>query len=329
MAQRKSERLVNLVICLLAARRRLTRDQIRAAVEGYAGLSDVSFLRTFERDKEELRRLGVPIETGPTDPWSDEADGYRIRRTDYELPPLDLTPAESTLLGLAAPVWQEAALGHATAQAVAKLRASGIDIAADRVVAVAPVLPTREPAFAAVWQAWLTRTPVRFAYRGQARVLEPWRLQLRRGSWYVLGRDRAAGPRWYRLSRVQGAPRLLADEAPYATVSEAELAAHADRLDGPEPTKQARLAVRPEAAPALRRRGRPAAGPAPEGYAAITVVYGRDADVVDEAASAGADVLVLDPPDLRAAVLAHLGHVADRAVDRAVAAPPEPATPAG
>jgi proteasome accessory factor B/proteasome accessory factor C len=309
MAQRKSERLINLVICLLAARRFIPRERIRASIEGYADLTEAAFLRSFERDKEELRRLGVPIETGPTDPWSDELDGYRIRRSDYELPALDLTPDESTLLGLAGAVWQEAALGEATGQAIAKLRASGVEISADRVVAVAPTLPTREPAFGIVWQAWLSRTPVRFTYHGKRRVLEPWRLVLRRGSWYVLGRDRAAGPRWYRLSRIEDDPTLQTGEAPYPTVTEEELAAYADRLDGPEPTHEARLAIRPDAAPALRRRGRRVEGPAPEGYDLFAVPYGHSSEIVDEACAAGARAVVLTPPDLQAKVVERLTFV--------------------
>jgi proteasome accessory factor B len=310
MTQSKSERLTNLVICLLVARRYITREQIRQSIEGYAGLTEGAFQRAFERDKDELRSLGVPIETGPTDAWSDEADGYRIRRANYELPALDLTAAESTLLGLAGTVWQEAALSQATTHAIAKLRASGIEIEADRVVAVAPALPTREPAFGAIWQGWLSRTAVRLTYHGKARVVEPWRLNLRRGSWYVLARDRAVGPRWFRLSRIEGNPTLVRGEPPYATASEAELAAHAGALDGPVATEQARLAIRPDAAPALRRRGSRIEGLAPEGYDLYTIAYGRPSDIVDEACAAGADVLVLEPVELRDQVLERLAYVA-------------------
>ena len=47
MAPRKTERKLNLVICLLAARRYLTREKIRYSVEGYHGLSDAAFQRMF------------------------------------------------------------------------------------------------------------------------------------------------------------------------------------------------------------------------------------------------------------------------------------------
>ncbi|MDR1513505.1 MAG: WYL domain-containing protein, partial [Propionibacteriaceae bacterium] len=195
MAPRKSERLINLVICLLAAKRFITREEIRASVEAYARLSEATFLRTFERDKEELRALGVPLDRGPSHLLDETADGYRIRRADFGLPPLTLTPAESTLIGLAPRVWQEAALHEATGRGIAKLKAAGIAVASDRLLAVAPALTAAEPAFGPLWQAWLTRTPVRFRYHGRDRQFEPWKLILRHGRWYAVGRDRAAGVR--------------------------------------------------------------------------------------------------------------------------------------
>src|SRR5215216_3396249 len=64
MTTRKTERILNLTICLLVSGRYLPKSRIREAVEGYHDLSDAAFERTFERDKDELRSLGVPIEVG-------------------------------------------------------------------------------------------------------------------------------------------------------------------------------------------------------------------------------------------------------------------------
>ncbi|MDR1077820.1 MAG: WYL domain-containing protein [Propionibacteriaceae bacterium] len=315
MASRKTERLLNLVFCLLAARRYVTRDQIRVSLEGYAGLSQAAFLRTFERDKDELRGLGVPIETGPSDPWSDEADGYRIRREAFELPPLSLSAAESTLVGLAATVWREAALEPAAARAVAKLKAGGVDVNVERAVALAPSLPTREPAFAVIWQAWISRTPVRFEYHGRSRLVEPWRLVLRQGAWYVVGLERGVGGRVFRLSRITGPAQLDDRAGPFGPVTEADLAGVGAGLDEPGPTASARLAIRPDGAGALRRRGRLVSDRAPEGYQVYQVPYAREDEIVAEACAAGADVLVLDPPELRHLVLERLRQVAGRQVE--------------
>src|SRR5690606_10313604 len=116
MSQDKTERQLNLVICLLATRRFLSAQEIRATVHGYGDVeSDAAFKRMFERDKRELRDAGIPITTGRHDPFSDE-DGYRISRDDYELEPIELLPDEAAVLGLAARAWRHAVLGEAAAK---------------------------------------------------------------------------------------------------------------------------------------------------------------------------------------------------------------------
>src|SRR6201999_3475785 len=97
-----------IVVLLLSSRRYLTAEQIRAAVSGYPPEQD-AFKRMFERDKEELRDLGIPLETGKASSFDDDL-GYRISRQDYELPEIHLEPDEAAVLGLASRVWQSAEL---------------------------------------------------------------------------------------------------------------------------------------------------------------------------------------------------------------------------
>src|SRR6185437_5697172 len=115
MSRRKTERLLGLVVCLLSSERYLTALQIRAAVPGYPE-SFEAFKRMFERDKEELRELGIPLETGSNSPLDEEA-GYRIPRQAYVLPEIRLEPDEAAVLSLAAGVWRRAELAGAAAGA--------------------------------------------------------------------------------------------------------------------------------------------------------------------------------------------------------------------
>jgi len=108
MSKRRTERLLAIVVLLLSSRRYLTAEQIRASVSGYPDAGE-SFKRMFERDKEELRELGIPLETGKSNAFDDEI-GYRIRRQDYELPEIQLAADEAAVLGIAARVWQSAEL---------------------------------------------------------------------------------------------------------------------------------------------------------------------------------------------------------------------------
>ena len=118
MSAHKTERLLNLVICLLSTRQFLAKEQIRTAVPQYAECpSDEAFDRMFERDKEELRDMGVPLETGGNDAWFDDEVGYRVDRAAYALPEVSFTPDELAVLGLASRVWQQASLAAPASRA--------------------------------------------------------------------------------------------------------------------------------------------------------------------------------------------------------------------
>src|SRR5579875_1215546 len=215
MAARRAERLVNLVICLLSTRQFLSAERIRDAVPGYEGAdgsraTDEAFKRMFERDKAELRDLGIPLETGRNSAF-DSDEGYRIRRGDYELPPIEFDAAEAAAVGLAARLWQSATLGEPARQALIKLRAAGTDGRAADAPGAVPHLDTSDPSLPPLLEAARTATVVRFDYVKsgaevpERRTLEPWGVLSWRRRWYVAGLDRDRDePRSFRLSRITG-----------------------------------------------------------------------------------------------------------------------------
>ncbi len=332
MAARKSERIMNLTICLLMARRFVEREQIRHLVEGYHGLTDGTFERTFERDKEELRALGVPVETGSNSALFPDEVGYRIRRTDFELPPLEFDAAETAALGLASTVWEQARLADATVRAMAKLRAAGIQPDASRTAGLEASMAADEPAFEPLWQALVSRTRVRFAYKGLTRVVEPWTLAYRRGAWYLVALDTTRGERrTFKVTRIEDAPARVGRPGAYA-IPDADPDAGLAALEPAPATDEALVAIRDAAAPDLRRRATPApgAGTPPPGFTGYRLPYAEDRDAVGELASHGADVVVLGPPALRAAVVAHLRAAAGAEPTGAAAgAEPSGAEPTG
>lgn len=315
MAPRKSERIMNLAICLLMARRFLDKGHIREVVEGYAGLSDVAFERTFERDKDDLRAMGVPIETGSNSVLFPDELGYRIRRQDFELPPIDFTAAEATALGLAGQVWGTATVAERTVSALAKLRAAGIDPDASRLSGISPSIGAKEPAFEPLWQATMTRTRVAFGYRGVAREVEPWVLTYRRGSWYLAGFDRTRGAaRMFKLARIEDAPATVGKPGSYVLPDEEVLTEVVRSLEPGPATSEAVVAIRGEAAPELRRRGVRVESelPLPPGFAAWRVPYTQDRDLITEVCGHGPAVLLLEPAGLRQRVIERLTEVAAR-----------------
>ena len=265
MTTRKTERILNLTICLLVSDRYLSKGRIREAVEGYHDLSDAAFERTFERDKDELRSLGVPIEVGSFDAFFDDEPGYRIRPSEFQLPAIDLDAEEASVVGVAARVWQHAGMAESTLSALAKLRAAGVEPDTAQLSALAPSVQASEPAFEPLWNAVLDRTRVSFTYReGERRTLEPWGLTASKGRWYVIGwdTDRAA-TRMFKLSRMADLPRRVSRAGAYEVPADLDLRVLARTLAPREPSETALLAIRRGRAPALTRLGEPATSEAP------------------------------------------------------------------
>ena len=207
MSKRKTERLLSLVVCLLSSQRYLTATQIRAAVPGYPDSFD-AFKRMFERDKEELRELGIPLEVGTnastTRSW---ATGSRGRPTCF---PTSGWSRRGRHAGAGGPGVAPAELAGAAAGALLKLRAAGVEAEETSQPGIEPRL-TGEAAFGPLWEAVRDRRPVTFSYRAagrsepQRRQLEPWGVVNRHGRWYVAGHDQARDEvRVFRLSRIEG-----------------------------------------------------------------------------------------------------------------------------
>ena len=124
----KVERLMNLVIALLSTRTYITAERIRPAWPAMrTAPADEAFSRMFERDKNELRDLGIPLETGRVSPL-DPTEGYRINRDAYALPAVELTADEAAAVAVATQLWESPELITATQGALLKLRAAGVDV---------------------------------------------------------------------------------------------------------------------------------------------------------------------------------------------------------
>ena len=316
MSKRKTERLLGLVVCLLSTGRYLTADQIRQAVPGYPEQDDL-FKRMFERDKEDLRDLGVPLETGLNHPFDDDP-GYRVRQQAYELPELRLEADEAAVLGLAARVWQRAELAGAAAGALMKLRAAGMDGGNEQSVAQAiePRLGPPEPAFGPLWEAVRDRRPVTFSYRGagrseaQRRELEPWGVVNRHGRWYVAGRDRGRDDtRVFRLGRIAGPVKFCGPPGSVTVPDGADVRELVRDWDSaPAREHSAVLRVRSGAGVGLRQHAVSvrADEAGPPGWDLVTIRFADVGSFADYAARFGPDAVVLDPPDLREAGIARL-----------------------
>ncbi|MFN8192144.1 MAG: WYL domain-containing protein [Nocardioidaceae bacterium] len=313
----KSERLLNLLIMLLVQRRYVAKDRIREIL--YAGQSDDAFEKMFERDKEELRSLGVPIEVGSLDAYFDDEPGYRIRPDEFGLPEISLAADEAAVLGLAAKVWEHARLAEVTTDAVRKLTAAGVPVDVSALDIVQPRLAAHEPAFDVFWEATHTRTPVAFDYHraGQpvaTRHLQPWGVVRYSGRWYAVGLDTDRGEeRVFRLSRVDGEPRLDGPPGSFDVPEGTDVRGVARRLAPARAAAPATILVREGAGHGLRGKAISLEQDVPgpdhaSGWDRVTV---EEADLAEEVLSFGADAYVEGPAELRDEVVRRLRAVVE------------------
>ena len=191
MAARRTERLLEVVLCLSQTRTYVTKAQLRDAIEDYAqSPNDVAFERTFERDKADLRDLGVPLET-----LGDSGDeGYRIDLASAALPVVTFTPDEAAVLAVARRIWH-ADNAAAADRALRKLEAGGAAVDGGALAAVEPRLIGGEQAFAPLAEAASRRHEVRFDHRRSGT------LEVARAAAAALGAAVPLGPLVRRRSR--------------------------------------------------------------------------------------------------------------------------------
>jgi len=204
---RKSERLVNLTIALLATKRYLTKSEIFRTVDGYEG-SPEAMERMFERDKDDLRSLGIAIELGSFDPLFEDEAGYRITPSSYKLDLGELDGTDIALLSIAASAWTGAALERESTSALIKLASMGLDSDSQALSLLAPRINGTNENFTLITDAIIRRSEIEFEYMSsdltkQQRRIAPYSLRGQSGSWYLVGQDLEKNSlRTFRLDRI-------------------------------------------------------------------------------------------------------------------------------
>ena len=316
MAAPRTERLLNLVICLLAATRYINKDQIRRAVPQYGECATTeAFERMFERDKDDLRDMGIPLETGSNDSFFDDEIGYRIPKDAYALPEISFNSEELAILGLAARTWQHATMSGAASQALRKLEAAGVDVDREALAVIEPRVDAAEPAFGPLLLALQQRRRVRFDYsragaEAESRSLEPWGLASWNGRWYVAGHDLVRqDTRVFRLSRILSEVKIDGRPDAYEIPVNTDVTALIHMLAQPAPTSTARMRVRNGRALPLVRRGTEVGRD--EEWTTVDLPFEDVHQLASQVSGFGAAVVVESPEAVRSAVVARLSGALD------------------
>ena len=312
---------MNLVIALLSTRSYITAEKIRSSVAGYAdSASDEAFSRMFERDKNELRDLGIPLETGRVSSY-DPVEGYRINRDAYALPAVALTGDEAAAVAVATQLWESPELITATQGALLKLRAAGVDVDPDAPVAITSPAGTAglrgsEDVLNALLAAVAAGQVVQFPHRPSrtepytVRTVEPWGVITEKGRWYLVGHDRDRdATRTFRLSRIGAEVTPVGSAGAVTRPKGVDLREIVAKAVGDAPTGvRAQVWVAEGRATALRRAGTSLGSRQLNGRAGdvIEVDVGSTGRLTRDIAGYAADAVVLEPATLRDEVLALL-----------------------
>lgn len=206
MSSAKTERLVNLTMALLASPRYIQKSEIFRRVAGYSGTQETKE-RMFERDKDDLRSLGIDIEVATHDPLFEDEPGYRIKPEKFQLPIQTFTREELSVLATALGMWSQSSFTDLAANAVRRLglRSNEFSSLSDQYSTDS----FNEDGLVELFRALASRSAVTFEYRKDGdskaltRTVNPLGVSGWHGNWYLVGEDlNRKDIRVFKLSRV-------------------------------------------------------------------------------------------------------------------------------
>lgn len=188
MSDQKTERLINLTLALLASKRFLTKSEIFSTVAGYSGNTE-TMERMFERDKDELRNLGIKIEVRGIDPLFENEQGYLIQEDTFQMDSNAFTQEELLYLTMAANLWHDSALHDQSKAALLKIQSISGPIEVDEVNS--PVIRDNEDSttLLLIFEAINNLAQLEFEYKGSVRRVNPYGLYTRDGFWYLVAQE--------------------------------------------------------------------------------------------------------------------------------------------
>ena len=305
VSQEKNERLINLLIFLLTARkdRFWKKSEIFDRVQGYNdGESNaIAMDRKFERDKVELRNLGIVIDVQEIDPLFEDEIGYRVSPEKYSTKLTALTPQEISLLAMAGKMWRDVVSSDEVQSTLLRLHSLNSDMAISPITSQSPVPGNQEANFATVATALAHRRAIEFTYLNSdlsqsTRRVHPFALLARHGYWYLIGEEVASSEkRTFRLDRVVGDPLCVGKESAFEIPKGVKSNTYFEHEEGVGESVLLKCA---------KGRAHSFAAIAEdvesfEDYDLINILVTDPRELIDQILCHGEDVTVLEPESLR------------------------------
>ena len=294
MSDQKTERLINLTLALLSSKRYLTKSEIFNNVAGYSG-SPETMERMFERDKDELRNLGIRIEVRALDPLFEDDQGYLIDSDTFQINPNDFSQEEIFLLTMAANLWHGSALQKDSKAALLKIQSLDGLVATNTVAS--PVIEDNEDSkkLLLIFDAVERFITLEFEYKGTIRQVKPYGIYTRRGFWYLAAQENDV-VKSFKVVRIGQQIRATSKAQAFDKPSEFKLSAFLEDSNAPT-TSKAEVRIRKNQALALRKRHK--VEEVDSEWDKLFIDYIFEEDLIESLLWYGSNLVVISPTSIR------------------------------
>ena len=294
MSDQKTERLINLTLALLSSKRYLTKSEIFKNVAGYSGSAE-TMERMFERDKDDLRNLGVRIEVRALDPLFEDDQGYLIDSKTFQINPNDFSKEEILLLTMAANLWHGSALQHDSKAALLKIQSLDGLVATNTVTS--PVVEDNEDSkkLLLIFDAVERLVSLEFEYKGTVRQVKPYGIYTRRGFWYLAAQENDV-VKSFKVIRIGEQIKVTSKSQGFTKPTEFKLSTFIEGLNAPT-TSKAEVRIRKNQALALRKRFK--VEEIDSDWDQVFIDYIFEEDLIESLLWYGSNVVVVSPKTIR------------------------------
>jgi proteasome accessory factor B len=294
VSSQKTERLINLTLALLATKRHLSKSEIFKKIPGYEGSAETKE-RMFERDKEELRGLGIQIEVSNFDPLFEDELGYLIDSESLQFRNDEFSKEELLLLTMAANLWHESALQLDSKAALLKIQSLSGPVESDATSAPRIKLNEDIRLLMSAFTAIENRQTLSFTYAGKSRTVNPYGLVTHNGFWYLIAGESEI-TKSFKIVRVEGVFVVGNQFHTFTKPETLNVSGFFDKV----PTSQLHSAVvRVRKGSALALRAKYEVKDLNEEWDEIAIPFSYDQEIIETILWYGTDVYLVSPIELK------------------------------
>ena len=301
VSSQKTERLINLTLALLATKRHLSKSEIFQKIPGYEGSPETKE-RMFERDKEELRGLGIQIEVSNSDPLFEDELGYLIDSESLQFRGDEFSKEELLLLTMAANLWHESALQLDSKSALMKIQSLSGPVENDATSTPRVKLNEDIRLLMTAFTAIENRQTLSFSYAGKPRIVNPYGLVTNNGFWYLIAGESGV-IKSFKIVRVEG---VFVPGKQLQAFTKPETLNVPGYFDDNSNSKYQSALVRLRKGSALALRAKFETKDFNEDWDEILISYTYDQEIIETLLWYGTDVFLVSPIELRQKLINNL-----------------------